>query len=98
MELVDTKLEEGRDVVSAASVESAEGESVESTVVDLMSALKRKLEASAGERPSAPPAEAADADAEPTKEDLYERAKELGVPGRSKMSKAQLRKAIEKAS
>lgn len=99
LELVDTKLEEGRDVVSAASVESADGESVESTVVDLMSALKRKLEASGSGRPSSPPAETADEEeAEPTKEDLYERAKELGVPGRSKMSKAQLRKAIEKAS
>lgn len=33
--------------------------------------------------------------AEPTRAELYERAQQLGVKGRSKMSKAQLRRAIE---
>jgi ATP-dependent DNA helicase RecQ len=35
---------------------------------------------------------------EPTKQELYDKAKKLGVEGRSDMSKEQLRKAVEKAS
>jgi len=35
--------------------------------------------------------------AEPTKAELYERAQELGIEGRSKMSKQQLKRAIESA-
>lgn len=30
----------------------------------------------------------------PTKQDLYDRAKQLGIAGRSKMSKAQLKRAL----
>lgn len=41
------------------------------------------------------PTEAEPTGAEPTKAELYERAQQLGVKGRSKMSKAQLRRAIE---
>lgn len=33
-----------------------------------------------------------------TKEDLYEKAKDLGVEGRSKMSKDELESAVDKAS
>jgi hypothetical protein len=35
--------------------------------------------------------------AEPTKEELYKKAKRLGIEGRSKMNKAQLAKAVERA-
>lgn len=34
---------------------------------------------------------------EPTKAELYERAQELGIEGRSKMSKRELQRAIESA-
>ncbi len=34
----------------------------------------------------------------PSKAELYERAKELGIEGRSKMSKQQLERAISEAS
>ena len=34
---------------------------------------------------------------EPTKAELYERAQELGIEGRSKMSKRELQRAIEAA-
>ncbi|WP_192809680.1 Rho termination factor N-terminal domain-containing protein [Actinomadura rudentiformis] len=48
---------------------------------------------------SAPaPPEPADANGDgPAKRDLYERARELGIPGRSKMSKQQLADAISEA-
>jgi hypothetical protein len=36
--------------------------------------------------------------AEPTKAELYERAQELGIEGRSKMSKRELQRAIESAT
>jgi hypothetical protein len=35
---------------------------------------------------------------EPTKEELYAQAKRLGIPGRSKMDKAQLKRALSRAS
>jgi DNA end-binding protein Ku len=41
------------------------------------------------------PTKAEPTKADPTKAELYERAQQLGVKGRSKMSKAQLRRAIE---
>ncbi len=40
----------------------------------------------------------ASTDSEPSKAELYERAKELEIEGRSKMSKDQLRRAIAQAS
>lgn len=43
----------------------------------------------------ADPTESGPTRAEPTRAELYERAQQLGVKGRSKMSKAQLRRAIE---
>jgi hypothetical protein len=36
-------------------------------------------------------------DKEPTKADLYDQAQKLNIEGRSKMNKAQLQKAIDKA-
>jgi hypothetical protein len=50
---------------------------------------------SGGEPTRAEPTAAEPTAAEPTKAELYERAQQLGVKGRSKMSKAQLRRAIE---
>lgn len=35
--------------------------------------------------------------AEPTRDELYERAKQLEIEGRSKMNKEQLRRAVEDA-
>lgn len=37
-------------------------------------------------------------DDEPTKEELYEKAKQRDVPGRSQMSKDELQKAVERSS
>jgi hypothetical protein len=35
---------------------------------------------------------------EPTRKELYEEAKRLNIPGRSKMNKAELRRAVDEAS
>lgn len=43
----------------------------------------------------AEPTKADPTESGPTRAELYERAQQLGVKGRSKMSKAQLRRAIE---
>ena len=47
--------------------------------------------------PVAAPAEGPSDDGEPTKAELYERAQELGIRGRSKMSKQELERAIREA-
>jgi hypothetical protein len=48
------------------------------------------------EPPSETPAASRPSGGEPTKAELYERAQELGVKGRSKMSKAELLRAIQR--
>jgi len=56
--------------------------------VDVGEALRR-----ASDRDRRPPASEG---SEPTKEDLYREATRLDVPGRSRMTKAELRDAIER--
>jgi len=63
---------------------------------DLMEALRRSIEAH-GKRPRTSRARQTDAD-EPTKAELEEQARELDIPGRSKMTKEELAEAIEAAS
>jgi hypothetical protein len=61
-------------------------------IVEVGETLRR-----AGE-PGAPDSPATSArDADPSRGDLYREATRLGVPGRSKMSKEQLRTAVERA-
>jgi DNA end-binding protein Ku len=62
-------------------------------VRDITEALRRTLEARTGGR--APTPRSGD---EPTKKELLRRAQELGVPGRSKMSRDELEEAIQRAS
>ena len=45
----------------------------------------------------APKADVGSNGGEPTKAELYERAQELGIEGRSRMSKAELQRAISQA-
>ena len=49
-------------------------------------------------KPAAGSANGGSSSAGPSKAELYERAKELGIEGRSKMSKQQLERAIGEAS
>jgi DNA end-binding protein Ku len=90
MEVVEAKVK-GHEVHAAREPE-------EEAPPDLMEALRRSIEAH-GKRPTsrrrAPTREDSD---EPTKAELEEQARELDIPGRSKMSKEELAEAIEAAS
>lgn len=94
MDLIEAK-RKGEKVVT-------EGDTGESAaVLDLMQALERSLDRSKGPKASkdSKGSEAKDGDlAGMSKDELYEKAQELGVSGRSKMTRDQLENAIRKAS
>ncbi len=87
-ELAEAKAERGKDVIEPL----AEPQPEPGTVIDLMQSLKRSIEQTRGGGE-----EKADLE-EMTKEELYAEAARKGISGRSKMSKKQLARAIEKAS
>jgi DNA end-binding protein Ku len=89
-ELAEAKRERDEDVIEP----QAEPQAEPGTVIDLMQSLKRSIEQTKGARASK---SAGDLD-ELSKEELYDKASELDIAGRSKMSKKQLARAIEKAS
>ena len=60
-------------------------------IVEVGEALRRAGETEASDRPPASPR------ADPSRDDLYREATRLGVSGRSKMTKEQLRAAIKRA-
>ena len=97
MEMIEAK-RRGEEIVT----EGDTGQSAE--VLDLMQALERSLDRSKGAKGRArgrrsSPADGDGADlTDLSKEDLYERAQELGVQGRSKMTRKQLEQAVRKAS
>jgi hypothetical protein len=62
-------------------------------IVEVGEALRRAAEP----ENSAPPPPSTASKAEPTRDDLYREATRLGVPGRSKMTKEQLRTAVKRA-
>jgi hypothetical protein len=63
-------------------------------IVEVGEALRRAAESG----PSAPPPPSSSTrNADLSKDDLYREATRLGVPGRSKMTKEQLRAAIKRA-
>jgi DNA end-binding protein Ku len=68
-------------------------ETEEEETPDLLEALRRSLEQSQGRRPR----RNGDGTSDMTKEELQERARELGIEGRSKMSKDELAKAVASA-
>jgi DNA end-binding protein Ku len=93
--LARKKLERGEDVVElsepAASAEEAPG----AQVVDLMELIKRRMGAAA----SGSQRTRDDHDLQAaTKQELLERARQLGIEGRSRMTKTELARAIKKAS
>ena len=107
--LAERKRAEDRDVVKAPELAQEEDEAGE--VVDLLQVLKQRL-GEAARHPSAPearqPTTAADRgassashgerdEASTTKAALYERARRIGIRGRSRMSKEELETAIRRA-
>ncbi|MGH7475619.1 MAG: Ku protein [Longimicrobiales bacterium] len=103
--LVARKLKAGEDVVTAP--EGAEGER-ETEVIDLMQVLKQRMRGEGGPDVRRPPRRARASAGDRTrraagldtlsKQQLYERAKQLDIPGRSSMSKTELIRAISKTA
>jgi DNA end-binding protein Ku len=107
-ELAESKRKNGRDVV-AAPHELLEDDEETGEVIDLMEVLKRSLRppapgprrsddrsrraSAANRRPSASPDLRA-----LTRAELYERAQEQGIPGRSGMNKEQLIRALRRTA
>lgn len=90
--IVQRKLKSGKDVVRYEPVEEESA-----GVIDLMERLQRSLrgEAMEGERErngQVPDLEGS------SKTELYERAKELDIPGRSSMTRKQLIDAIRRSA
>lgn len=100
LERIREKLAAGKDVVQAPVTEEAEEDAEQDQ--DLMEVLKRSLQQSPPPEHEKPRMRRRASDRPPamarrSKADLYEQAKELGIPGRSNMTKEQLIKAIADA-
>jgi DNA end-binding protein Ku len=84
-ELVQKKLEENKDVARGRVEQEKEG----ATIIDLMDVLKQSFQQEEQDQTNLQ---------NRSKDELYEIAQQLDIPGRSKMSKFDLIKAIKKAS
>jgi DNA end-binding protein Ku len=93
--LVAEKRDEGRDIVQAEEEEHRKAEAI---VIDLMQVLKERLTGAATEdereADEAEPARGKGPLASRSKDELYARAQELGIEGRSRMTKDELIEAI----
>jgi len=89
MDPIREKLRTGKDVVEPAS--RREPEEGEAEVIDLMEVLKKRLGRESRDEGGR------DLQAW-TREELYDRARALEIPGRSRMTKAELIDSIEKAT
>lgn len=95
--LIERKLEASEDVVRAP--EGAEAEP-EADVIDLMEVLRQRMRAAAADGVENS-AHRGDREAElrgRTKQELYQRAQELDIPGRSRMNKEELIGAIRRSA
>lgn len=93
--LVERKKKEGSGVVQAPA--GVEEEDEGSEVIDLMEVLKRSLQGGGSARTATKTKAAGDLK-ELTKAELYQRAQELDVPGRSGMNKNELIRALRKSA
>lgn len=103
-ELVSRKLADREDIIE----EEAPGqEDEDSNVVDLMQVLKERLkgqpESPPGSRSDGPPQKAGkrrqpsrSTPEQPSRDELYEKAREKHIPGRSKMTKGELAEALKR--
>jgi DNA end-binding protein Ku len=91
---IEEKRRSGRDVIEGEVTDTAAEE--EDDVIDLMEILKRRMRARAkDEQPTRRASRGAAADLDSlTKKELYERARQLDIEGRSGMSKDELIRAI----
>jgi DNA end-binding protein Ku len=94
------KARAGRDVVAAPPEEEDEGESRD--IIDLMEMLQRSLKGEGRTTPAKGAGRATPTKGEElegwSKADLYDRAQELDIPGRSGMTKQELIRAIRRSA
>lgn len=96
LKLVARKAKKGEDTVDLPEEDARDAP--DSDVIDLMAVLKRSLEgANAGGSARKGTKRAGEDLASLSKDELYEKAQELDIPGRSGMTKKQLVKALESA-
>jgi DNA end-binding protein Ku len=102
--LAQQKRERGEDVVQATELEPAAAEDEEpegGELIDLMALLKRRLGAkgsAAKRKPARSKSKAQSGDlASASKQELLERARALDIPGRSRMTRAQLIRSLRRA-
>jgi DNA end-binding protein Ku len=105
-ELAEAKRDAGRDIVEIEDV-PADDDQESADVIDIMAVLKERMGGAArkparaqgarAERPAPTQAAGDDALADMSKKELYERAKKLGLSGRSGMSREALIAALRKA-
>jgi DNA end-binding protein Ku len=106
MQRIEKKLKSGKDVLPAP--EEPEAEEMGSNVIDLMQVLRERLQ---GRHPQAAPPRKGRAPGKEkqqqgkvsalerrSKEELYEQAQKLDIPGRSKMTREELIEAIIQAN
>lgn len=94
--LAEAKRKKGEDVVK---VETEDGDDGETDIIDLMTVLKRSMKGVEQRKPAKRASKGNGTSLEGlTKDELYARAQALDIEGRSGMTKAQLAKAIAKAS
>ena len=98
LKLAREKLRSGEDVVRLEEGEAEERPSVGPPVIDLMEVLKRRMAGIAEDEDRAPAASGAADLAGMSRAELYERAKELDIHGRSRMSRDQLARAIRRVA
>ena len=94
LKLARAKLRAGRDVVHVEERDDDEEEGGGGRVIDLMEILKARIAVSDDDEDES----GSGGLDESSRAELYERAKELDIPGRSKMSRDELAKAIRRSA
>jgi DNA end-binding protein Ku len=96
-ELAEAKRDADRDVVEIEET-PPEDEEESAEIIDIMAVLRERMGGATRKPARAQPARAAEPGLEDkSKKELYERAKELGLEGRSSMSREELIAALRKA-
>jgi DNA end-binding protein Ku len=97
--LVAAKHAKGKDVVQAADYEpTTDSDADDGDAIDLLEVIRRNLQGGNGDNGHRTNASTNGALAKQSKDELYERATELDIAGRSKMNKGELIRAIRGAN
>lgn len=96
LKLAERKRAASRDVIEVTEIEE-DDDREDAGIIDIMSILKSRMQANSQPRTADNRSDRDDI-SDLSKGELYERASELGIAGRSKMSRAELLRAIRSAA